>query len=402
MSKRINLALLVDGPNKKQTTESKFSRPTSNYTPKSNYVPKVKPVAEQSHQMVHSSATDFENQQTGSPYSALAGPCFPLIDIPDISVIPRFESVDEVKAFCKIPQLLLEIHPCTLLKCNSRSDLFPGITFDEEPHEYWLAEEVFNKITGNTNSVNPRQRFHKFNGSVTVMAGKCFSPFDQQASINSVLGSSNYNSPDYDYYQMTPTQISCQYLAGNMLGTLLHYLIELFFNGYGSCIPPQLKDKAWLQFELFYVTEIRNKYKVLFTEFRVYDFEHDLAGSIDGVFVSLPEWEASQRENRPPVLTLFDWKRTKHFHEKSFRGEMAMAPLQHMADANVPKYFCQVNIYKKVIERNSPFKVGGMNLVRFHPNSPTYEMKPIPVLEKETNDLFALRKAEMELKAAKV
>jgi len=388
MSKRINLALLVDTPNKKQATEYK-PRP-STYYQKSNYVEKKT--------QPPSVTTNVAPVADAHAYSALNAPCFPLTNISNISLLPRFESVEQVELFCEIPKLLADISPSTLLKCNGRANLFPGITFLEKPHEYWLSEEVFNKLCNlpppATTNVWNRHRFH---GSVTNMAGKCFSPFDQAASINSVLGSSNYNSPDYDYYQMTPSQIACQYLAGNMLGTLLHYMIELFFNGYASCIPPQLKDKAWSQFELFYVTEIRNKYKVLFTEFRVYDFEHDLAGSIDGVFVEINEWEAAQREGREPELTLFDWKRTKHFHEKSFRGEMAMAPIQHMQDANVPKYFLQVNIYRKIFHRNSPYKVRSMFLVRFHPTSPTYEMKPVPVLEQETSSLFALRKAELEV-----
>jgi len=196
---------------------------------------------------------------------------------------------------------------------------------------------------------------------------------------------------------MTPNQISCQYLSGNLLGTLLHYLIELFFNGYGSVIPPQLKDKAWSQFELFYVTEIRNKYIPFMTELRVYDFEFDIAGSIDGVFISCEEWQRSRQENREPILTLFDWKRTKNFHEKSFRGEMAMAPLQHMPDTNVSKYFVQLNIYREIIHRNTPYRVNAMYLVRFHPTSPSYEMKQVPMLNQETNDLFQLRKAELEL-----
>ena len=391
MSKRINLALLLDA-NKKQNTDHQPPKTYTSQQNKSIYVEKRLP------QMREKNSEALNVIKENHAYSALCTPCFPLTDISNLNNIPAFYSHEQVEKFCEIPQLLADIRPSTLLKCNSRADLFPGITFLEKPHEYWLSEEIYNRLCG----LPPPENFekwnhHRFRGSVTNMAGKCFAPFDSSASINAVLGSQNYNSPDYEYFQMTPQQISCQYLLGNKLGTLLHYLIELFFNGYYSCIPPQLKDRAWSQFELFYVTEIRNKYKAFLTEMRVYDFEHDLAGSIDGVFVQVAEWEASQRESRPPVLTLFDWKRTKHFHEKSFRGEMAMAPLQHLPDANLHKYFCQVNIYKKIIERNSNYKVGSMFLVRFHPSSPSYELKKIPFLEKETNDLFALRKAEIEL-----
>jgi hypothetical protein len=134
------------------------------------------------------------------------------------------------------------------------------------------------------------------------------------------------------------------------------------------------------------------------TEMRVYDFEHDLAGSIDGVFVRCAEYEAAMREKRLPRLTLFDWKRTNKFATKSFGGEVAAPPLNCFPDAKYYQYAIQLNLYRRIIQRNSQYTVEDtMFLCRFHPSSDTYEVQPVQVFDKQVDDLLALRKAELAL-----
>lgn len=335
-------------------------------------------------------------------------PFFQIAGLRSLSEMPRvFQTPEEVHSWCDIPKSLAAIRPNTLRCFNGNQLLFPGITFLEEPHEYWLAEETYNRIKqsaesaradgGGNGATGNKWNHHRFHGSVTKVAGKCFSPFIEADSIGCIQGGKNYNSPDYEYYQMTAVQISNQFLAANLLGTLLHYMIELFFNGYGSCIPPQLKEKAWVQFEQFYIREIEGKYVPYLTELRVYDLHYDLAGSIDGAFVECNEWLAARRENRPPRLTLFDWKRTKRFDSKAFTGEMAAPPLQCFPDTNLYKYTIQLNLYKRIIETNSPYTVDAMYLCRFHPSSETYEMRPVEVYAQEIDALLALRKAELDV-----
>lgn len=381
--KRINLALVVDGH--LEASGAKRTKPAESFASSQSNNTKVV-------------ETNLLQQET--VYSSIFKYSLPFFSMPGLRYltdIPRLlDTREQVCSWCEIPKILKALQPNMLLACNGNDNLFPGITFLEEPHEYWLSEAVCNRLSNKSATENNKWNHHRFYGSVTKMAGRCFSPFDEEKSIGSIQGSRNYNNQTYEYYQMTAAQISNQYLAANMLGTMLHYLIELFFNGYASVIPPQLKDKTWRQFEQFYVEKIEGKYVPFLTEFRVYSFKYDVAGSIDFICVRLDEWEASKRERRLPKLTIMDWKRTKEFKRTSFTGEMAAPPLQCFPDVTLYKYFIQLGIYKRIIENNSPYIVESLFLCRFHPSNETCEMVNVPLYEDLIDKLFALRLAELQ------
>jgi len=337
-------------------------------------------------------ATTAQNLNNESGFTASGLPI--LEHLPE-----RFNSATEVRRWCDIPPCLKDVEPTTLLKRHGAS-LFPGVTFLEKPHEYWLSENVYTRLIGTPSGTENQQwNAHKFSGSVTTVASRCFSPFDAKKAIASILGSKNYNKPDYDYYQMTDCQISNQWLAANLLGTLLHFFIELDCNGMASVIPNSMKEKTWRQYLQFKSDFISNKYVPYLTELRVYDLDYDLAGSIDAVFVRREEYVQAKTENRPPKIVLIDWKRTKTLSDRSFTGEMAAPPLQAFPDANFFKYSMQLNIYKHLIEKNTKYTVEAMYLCRFHPRlaEGEYDLRPVAVYEKEVTDLLQLRKAEMTL-----
>lgn len=382
--KEVNLASLVDQPAKKN-----------------NYVATSRPFFSTAKTYAQPNQESKENV-IETFYSAKFKYPLPFFQIPGLRYVADMPKVldtkEDVHSWCDIPKILAELKPSMLLQSNGNKDLFPGITFLEGPHEYWLSQEVYNRLYSLSSTADPSKwNHHRFYGSVTKMAGKCFAPFVEENSIGGIQGGKNYHTPGYEYYEMTAAQISNSYLAGNLLGTMLHYMIELFFNGFASVIPPQLKDKAWQQFEQFYVEKIQGKYVPFMTELRVYSMKYDLAGSIDFICVREEEWHAAQRESRRPRLTIIDWKRAKDFKRKAFTGEMASPPLECFPDTTFFKYIMQLNIYKKVIEMESPYIVEALYLCRFHPSNETYEYIEVPFHDQLVQKLLDLRLAEIQL-----
>ena len=326
--------------------------------------------------------------------------------LPILANMPRcFDSEQQVHCWCDIPECLKHVEPTTLLKRNG-GQMFPGITFLEGPHEYWLSEQVYIQLCNAQNksaesSNVGKWNFHRFSGSVTKVAGRCFSPFDKDKAISSVLASRNYNSPDYEYYQMSAPQISNQWLAANLLGTMLHFFIELDCNEMTHLIPECLKEQTWRQYLQFKTEFVKNQYYPYLTELRVYDLEYDLAGSIDAVFVRRAELEAALKQKRLPKIVLVDWKRTSSLSKKSFTGETAAPPLQMFPDSNFYKYSMQLNIYRRLIEKNTGYRVEAMYLCRFHPRlgEGGYDLQPVETYTTQVDELLAVRKAELQIAA---
>lgn len=323
---------------------------------------------------------------------------------PVLSRLPRvFQNRQHVLKWCEIPEALKKIDPQVLLKRNG-ANLFPGITFLEKPHEYWLSDEIYVKLCkaqGKPVTAEPGQwKRHRFSGSATAVAGKCFSPFVPDEAVNGIVNGKNYKTnPDYEYFGMTPEQIKLKWLSANMLGTLLHYLIELFYNGYGDQIDDCLKEVTWRGFLKFHREHVVGKLMPYLTEMRVYDLEYDVAGSIDAVMVRIDEYEQAQREGRAPKIILIDWKRTSKLSKSAWGGEMAAPPLQDFPDSNYYKYGVQLNVYKKVIERNTEHTVEAMYLCRFNPNlGEDFQLEKVEDYGKQIDDLLAIRKAELALK----
>lgn len=335
--------------------------------------------------------------------------------LPNLNALPaKYASDGQVHSLCDIPQFLVDINPRTRLDefiAEHGDEMFTGITFLEGPHQYWLSAESHDRVFSenpNLCKIHPLSvsqnapdevksgwKRHLFSASATKVAGSCFSPFDANDAISKILRSRNYHKADYEYNGMTADEIKRHWLAANLLGTMLHYFIELFYNDYEDRIPDCMKDKPWWQFKTFHEEIMRGNYEPVLTELRVYDLEYDFAGSVDGVFVRTAEKEAAAREGRLPKLTLFDWKRCKPFKMKSFTGETAAEPLECFPDASFYKYSMQLNLYKHVIERNTNHRIEAMYLVRFNPASDNYEMRQVSNYQPHVAKLLAVHKARL-------
>lgn len=252
------------------------------------------------------------------------------------------------------------------------------IVFDEGPHTYTVGNEIM-KL------------------SVTGWIHKHFGKFDPEAVYKSM--EKKLKDPSNKYYGMTKQQIfntwkkSGEKASGD--GTKMHNDIELYLNG-------ETVDNDSVEFQYF--LNFRREHPELIpyrTEWKVYYEELSIAGAIDMVFTTMEtEPDTGKMEEK---MWIYDWKRTKEFDAFGGGGNkkwVKYSPTEcfkHIPDTNYWHYAFQLNTYKKILELKYGKKIAGLVLVRLHPDSPDYELTPLPIMNDEIVELFQLRRAELGL-----
>lgn len=123
------------------------------------------------------------------------------------------------------------------------------------------------------------------------------------------------------------------------------------------------------------------------TEWLIYDDQVKMSGSIDMVYENVEDG----------TLSIYDWKRCKSIDKTNGWNKFAITEcISHLPDSNFWHYALQLNTYKTILERNYGKRVADMYLVRLHPDSSTYQLLKVPVLENEMNDLFELKKSRLQ------
>lgn len=269
-----------------------------------------------------------------------------------------------------------------------------NIRFQEEGHKYTILTDLNSQYT-----------------SVTTWNHSHFAKFDSDAVIASMMKGKNWN-PTNKYWGLTADQIKKQWadngkeVAG--AGTQMHYqiecllggvsldpnslplkythrdLLDYYFGGNQDVVPPNLGVEGglcpphFMQFMQDFPHLVPYR-----TEWLIYDKEVKLSGSIDMVY-----------ENQEDgTLSIYDWKRCKSIDKTNGWNKFAITEcISHLPDSNFWHYALQLNTYKTILERNYGRRVADMYLVRLHPDSSTYQLLKVPVLENEMNDLFELKK----------
>lgn len=256
--------------------------------------------------------------------------------------------------------------PPTYLANKNKHPRDEFITFDEGPHIY--------TVHGDSSFT-----------SCTTWVHSHFEHFDAEATVAKILVSRKRSDPNYKYYNMTREEILAMWDAkrdaASAAGTKMHYDIECYYNEI------EVKNDS-VEFEYFnrFVKDFP-ELKAYRTEWMVYYEELKLSGSIDMVF-ELPDGS----------LQIYDWKRCEEIvHEPHFPKFSTTPCVKHLPDSNFWHYSLQLNIYRGILERKYGKKISGLYLVCLHPNNmyKTYDRIPVPFLDKEIEDLFALRATQV-------
>lgn len=242
------------------------------------------------------------------------------------------------------------------------------ISFEEGPHIYTVCGE--------------RGTYT----SVTTLNHNHFSKFDADGVLDKMMVGRNMKDPNYKYYGMTREDIKALWekkrdsSAGS--GTQMHYDIECYYNNV-------LVENDSVEFGYFreFVKAFPDL-KAYRTEWMVYYEELKLSGSIDMIF-----------ENPDGTLTIADWKRVGEIvYESNFNNFATTECISHLPDTNFWHYALQLNTYKKILEDKYGKTVRDLYLVCLHPDNypKTFNKVEIPILTKEMNALFELRRKEVD------
>ena len=265
-----------------------------------------------------------------------------------------------------------------------------NITFTESTHNYTIGDG--------------KSRFI----STTTFIHTLFAPFDADSVITNMMNSKKWSTSKY--YGMTREEIKREWKNkashSSHEGTGLHQHIEMFMNQpctqtpvthsdlleiYNNHYQPHFSDikdtREWGFFLNF--VESQPHLRPYRTEWMIYDEESKIAGSIDMLYI-----------NEDGTLSIYDWKRCMSIEKTSGWNKYGIVDcINHLPDTNFWHYSLQLNIYKRILEKNYGVEITNLFLVKLHPDnkSKNYEIIKLPPLHEEVSSLFEILKTRQDI-----
>jgi hypothetical protein len=226
---------------------------------------------------------------------------------------------------------------------------FNDITFYDEPHKYFIGgKELI---------------------SVTTLIHQYQEEFDE-----------NYWS-DFkaNQHNLTPEEVLRAWRFINRKGTIkgsaIHDYAENMFQNKEFDYPQQMIlnefgfDPVWSEYQTtkkhvdkFY-NDVQGRLIPIRTEMVVYDKESLIAGMLDVLFYNVKMKE----------FQIWDWKTNKKFSEEN-KERYLRGTLCTIEDCDLELYSLQLEMYKQIIERNVPIKLGQSYVVWFSHNNESYRI----------------------------
>lgn len=299
----------------------------------------------------------------------------------------RYTNSDEYKIFCNKPYE----HECVdrwissvkkhveEIEKKERDEAERKTKLERIEHEKRLEKFRFNERNAHVRDYNIKLRHYDHvyivNGvaldSVTTFVDNAFPKFD--AAYHAKRKAEQLGVSIKEVLEMWEKKGQ----ESRDLGTAMHANIENYYLG---------KDtKETAEYKLFKTFASKIQLKPYRTEWAVYDWEHKIAGTID--FVDYQNGE----------YVIYDWKRSDKIVENGIPvktnkyGEKGKNPLEHLDNTPYYHYALQLSLYKYILEKNYGLKIADLRLGIFHPTYNKPYVLRMPYLEKEVNDIIALR-----------
>lgn len=125
------------------------------------------------------------------------------------------------------------------------------------------------------------------------------------------------------------------------------------------------------QYETFYYAA-RKIMSLVKTEFRVYDIEHRVAGTVDGLFHNTVN----------NCFDIWDWKTSTEISKHNRFGEKLIG-LEHLDNCNFNIYALQLSIYKYIIEKNTNIKIKNLHICQISTLNKAFNAFKVPYLKDE-------------------
>lgn len=202
--------------------------------------------------------------------------------------------------------------------------------------------------------------------SVTELVEDCFEKFDAEYW-------SERKAPSLG---ITPEKLRRQWQENGeqaaALGTELHARIEQYYLGC-DC---NADDPAYRLFKMFASAVPLTPYR---TEWRIYDDEYCVAGTLD--FLAQDQTDGS--------FEILDWKRSDKLIDRGRAitenryGKRGLHPVSHLTDCTYWHYALQVSIYRYILETRYDIYVRRGRLGIFHPSYTRPYIVDVPYLRHE-------------------
>lgn len=253
---------------------------------------------------------------------------------------------------------LEEKHPCERDK---------HITFHDPTHSY--------SVQGNEDYI-----------SVTTLIHQFFPVFDAVKEIETLM-----LRPDWQYspyFGLASDKIIERWTENRdeaaQLGTNLHNAIEQYFNKEEIT---HLSKPYPIEFGTFFLKNYVRDYGYLEpyrTEWRIWDIESRVAGSIDMVY-------KDPTDKSGKTLMIFDWKRNKDIDQRNLYGTFALDPISSIPNTKYHIHSLQLSMYRYILEKNYGKVVSRLSLVVLHPDNKNYMKIDIPYYKKEIMAMLEVR-----------
>lgn len=209
--------------------------------------------------------------------------------------------------------------------------------------------------------------------SVTSLISSLFGKFDSDKVIKKMMDSPKW--PRSEYFGMTAAQIKRRWsesgFKSRTAGTSMHEQIEKYF------VEDEMEmDDDDVALKQFLDWDETKQLEIYRTEWRVFDDDLKLAGTIDAVF---------RKPNGKFVLV--DWKRCKEIRLNNKFDKAKDQRISHLPDCNFVKYSIQLNIYARILEVYG-IDVEECYIVNFHPNQATWKQLKALNLKSEVDKLL--------------
>jgi hypothetical protein len=125
----------------------------------------------------------------------------------------------------------------------------------------------------------------------------------------------------------------------------------------------------------------KNDHVLIKSEFVIGDKQTRICGTIDNLSFNV----------KTNSFAIFDYKTNKEIKKEGYQSETLLEPLNDVQKCELGKYSLQLNLYKEIFERNTPFKVDKSYIV-WVADKNNYELIETLDLTKQANKILEIQK----------
>jgi ATP-dependent exoDNAse (exonuclease V) beta subunit len=259
---------------------------------------------------------------------------------------------------------------------------FSDIEFSEQDHIY--------KIKGDPVKYSVTKLIHKYQKPFPEEILAKNTAKKEGVSVQDVLDKWNF-AKDYANHRGTEFHLYVENFLARKRYKINQKNILNFFKDRPEFLKPNSIEEYYIHFAkmvkgfLEFYEWYKKEYHLIKSEFVIGDIKTKLVGTLDNL-------SYNKKEN---YLSIFDYKTNKKIDKSNKYGEKFLYPLNHLDVCEYNKYGIQVWLYKLILERNTPYKIGDSYILWFSSNG--YEKIKVPDFRKETELLLEIEEKNIDL-----